>query len=193
MSTPAGKGSETGGVPAEPDIEDVLADLESLEGMVDSERERDQIRETMRTARRVRDRSVLGGFRNAFGSRDAGEALVGSFLFGIPMIVEDGTLDVGRHIAAVPLSFGLTVAFGMTLTLGILHAGRFRRVEANLLFGIVPLRLVSIVGIAGVTAFALMTIWGRVDWATPWVALGQTTVTAVVMAVGAAIGDVLPE
>jgi uncharacterized membrane protein len=174
-------------------IDDVFDELEELEGIVDSPEEREQVRETMRTLSRADTRSRLGQLRGAFGSRDAGEALVGSFLIGIPMIVEEGTLDVGRHIAGSPLYFGLTVAFGLTLTLGILHAARFAEIEADLLFGIVPVRLISILTIALVTAFGLMTIWGRVDWSTPWIALSQATVTAMVMAVGAAIGDILPE
>jgi len=44
-----------------------------------------------------------------------------------------------------------------------------------------------------VTALVLMTAWGRVDWATePAVAASQSLVTAVVMAVGASLGDILP-
>jgi len=175
------------------DIGDVFEELEELEEIVDSPEEREQVRETMRTLHRARDGTRLGRLRSAFGSRDAGEALVGSFLFGIPMIVEEGTLDVGRYIAGSPLYFGLTVAFGLTLTLGILHAARFAEIKDDLLFGVVPVRLVSILIIAVAMALGLMTIRGRVDWAEPWIAVGQSTVTAVVMAVGAAIGDILPE
>lgn len=181
------------GPDTDPDIEDVLADLEELEDLVDSPAERERVRETIRTVRRVQPRGLVSGFRSAFGSRDAGEALVGSFLFGVPMLVEGGTLEVGSFVATSPLYLGLTVAFGLTLTLGILHAARFESVEADLLFGVVPVRLVSILGIACLLAVFLMTVWGRVDWATPWVAASQTAVTAIVMAVGAAIGDVLPE
>lgn len=177
----------------ESDIEDLLEDLEELEDIVDTPEERDQVRETMQTARRVRGGRVYTGFKSAFDSRDVGEALVGSFIVGIPMIVEDGTLDVGRYIAGNMLYFGLTVFFGLALTVGILHAARFEEIEADMLFGFVPLRLISLLAISSITAVGLMTIWGRVDWTTPQVALGQVTVTAMVMTVGAAIGDILPE
>lgn len=177
----------------EPDIEDVLEELEELADMVDSSAERRQVREAMWTASRVRSTGLVNGFRSAFGSRDAGEALVGSFLLGIPMVVEGGTLEVGEYIATSPAHIGVTVAFGLTITLGILHAGRFEEVEADMLFGFIPVRLVSIVGIAAAMALFLMTVWGRVDWAQPWVAASQTVITAIVMAVGAAVGDVLPE
>jgi hypothetical protein len=54
-------------------------------------------------------------------------------------------------------------------------------------------RLVGLLAIAGGTALLLMTVWGRVDWAEPGLAASQTLVTAVVMAVGASLGDILPE
>jgi uncharacterized membrane protein len=62
-----------------------------------------------------------------------------------------------------------------------------------LFLGFVPVRLVGIVGVAATTSLVLMTMWGRVDWSQPWVAGSQTLVTAIVMAVGASLGDVLPE
>jgi hypothetical protein len=38
----------------------------------------------------------------------------------------------------------------------------------------------------------MMTVWGRVDWTDPWLALCQTSVTFSAMALGAALGDILP-
>jgi hypothetical protein len=52
---------------------------------------------------------------------------------------------------------------------------------------------VSILVIAGGLSVGLMTLWGRVDWGEPSVAAAQCLVTAVVMAVGASLGDILPE
>ncbi|MFC7229412.1 TIGR02587 family membrane protein [Salinirubellus salinus] len=174
------------------DVEDVYEELEELEGIVDSAAELEQVRETMRVLRLARRPPLLGRLSDSFDSRDVGEAVVGSFLFGMPMIVEDGTLEIGRFIAGNPLFFALTVAFGFVLVYEILHAVEFEKVEADLLWGVVPVRLVGIPTIAGVMALVLMTIWGRVEWATPLTAAGQVTVTAIVMAVGASLGDVLP-
>lgn len=184
----------TDGGPADPpDIEDALDELAELEELVDAPAEREQVRETMRVLRRARQPRLLGRVRGAFDLRDAGEALVGSVIFGIPMIVEDGTLDVGEAIAATPVYLVLTLAFGLALVLGVLHAARFEEVEADLLAGVVPRRLVGILAIAGGTATFLMTVWARVDWGEPWVATCQVAVTAVVMALGASLGDILPE
>ncbi|MFB6304375.1 MAG: hypothetical protein ABEH47_04355 [Haloferacaceae archaeon] len=186
-------GGSSGPVPeaAEPDIEDVFDELEVLEDIVDTDAEREQVRETMRTLQRAR-RPRLGRLRDTFDSRDVGEALVGSFLFGIPMIVEDGTLDAGRYIASRPLFAAVTVLFGVGLIVGILHAAEVERIEEDMILGVVPIRLLSIGLVATGMAVGLLTVWGRVDWATPLVAGGQATVTAIVMAVGASLGDVLP-
>jgi hypothetical protein len=87
----------------------------------------------------------------------------------------------------------VTVLLGLSLVVGIFHAVKFERVEGDFLFAVVPLRLLGILAIALGLATLLLTVWGRVDWADPVVATGQTTVTAIIMAVGASLGDVLPE
>ncbi len=175
-----------------PDLDDAMDELGELEDIVDSPEERRQVREAMRTLRQARPRT-FGRLRDSFGLRDAGEALIGSFIFGVPMVVEEGTLEVGAFIATRPLYIALTVVLGLALVLGILRAVGFEKVEEDLLLGLVPLRLVGILAIASVTALVLMTVWGRVDWAAePAVAASQSLVTAVVMAVGASLGDILP-
>lgn len=176
----------------DPDIDDALDELEALEDFVDSDEERQQVRDARRTLERARPQ-LFGRLRDSFDSRDAGEALVGSFIFGIPMIVEEGTLEIGSYIATRPLYVLATVLLGFVLVLGIFRSVEFEKVEADMFLGVIPVRLVGILCIAGGTALVFMTIWGRVDWATPRVAASQTLVTAVVMAVGASLGDILPE
>jgi len=194
---PAGGGQADGpdsGAPVDrPDMDDVLEDLEDLETLVDSDEERERVREAMRTARKADRSRVVGRIRDSFDSRDVGEAVVGSFIFGIPMIVEGGTLEIGEAIAGSPVALALTALFGLVLAVGVLHAARFEEVEEDMLLGFVPVRLVSILVIAGALATGLMTLWARVDWSEPSVAFAQTLVTAVVMVVGASLGDVLPE
>ncbi|MFT4891131.1 MAG: hypothetical protein ACI9YT_002053 [Halobacteriales archaeon] len=179
--------------PAPPDYDDVLEELEELEDIVDSSAELEQVSETIRTLNRARRPRLFGRFRSRFGLQDAGEAFVGSFVFGLPMIVEEGTLEVGAFLARHPLYLGVTLLIGFGLVRGILNSVDFTSVEADFLYGRIPLRLLGIVAIATLTSLGLMTIWGRVDWTTPAVAGGQCAVTGIVMAVGAALGDVLPE
>lgn len=186
-------GGATSDSPPDPDMADVLDDLADLEEAVDSPEEREQVREAMRTARRASRPRPIGRIRDSFGTRDLGEALVGSFIFGMPMIVEGGTNEVGEHIADSVVLIGATAAFGLLLVLGILWAAEFEKVESDFVLGVVPVRLIGILAVAVTTALVLMTMWGRVDWGDPWVAGSQTLVTAIVMAVGASLGDVLPE
>jgi uncharacterized membrane protein len=174
------------------DIDDVFDELETLEDLVDSEAEQEQVRETMHALRRSRERPLVR-LRSRFQIRDVGEAIVGSFVFGMPMVVEEGTLEIGRHIASSPILYAPTVAFGIVTVYGILHAAEFEKIEEDLIANMIPLRILTIPLIAALMALLLMTIWGRVDWGTPLVALGQVTVTTIVMAVGASLGDILPE
>jgi len=174
------------------EIDDVLSKLEELEATVDDETERRQVRETMRTARRARRPRILGRFRDQFGLRDAGEAVVGSFVFGVPMIVEDGTFTVGEYIAGRPLALVATALVGVTLTFGVLYAGGFEDAVDGGTPGLL-VRPVGIFAVAAAVATGLLTAWGRVSWAEPTVAVGQTLVVWVVMGVGASLGDVLPE
>lgn len=94
------RGDTQGG---EVSVEDVLEELEELEVLVDSDEERDQVGETMRVLRRVEPRRSLRRLRASFDSRDVSEQIVGSFVFGIPMVVEDGTLEIGEFIGEHPL------------------------------------------------------------------------------------------
>ena len=176
----------------QPGMDDVFEELEELAELVDSPAEREQVMETMRTLRQSRSHRVLGRLRGSFDSRDVGEALVGSFVFGIPMIMEGGTLEVGEYLATRPIVLLITLVFGGGLVYGILHAAEFERIREDMLLGTVSIRLLSIPLLAGVMGFGLMTVWGRVDWANPMIATAQSVVTSIVMAVGASLGDVLP-
>jgi uncharacterized membrane protein len=177
----------------DPDIDDVLEELADLEEIVDSQAERTKVRAAMRTARRASRLRSFGRIRSAFDLRDAGEAFVGSFIFGLPMVVEEGTLEIGAAIAGSPVALTLTAIVGLVVVLGILYAAGFEHVESDLQFGFVPVRLVSILVIATGLSVGLMTLWARVDWSDPSVAAAQCLVTAIVMAVGASLGDILPE
>ena len=178
--------------PPDPDIDDLLDELETLEETVNDPAEREQVRETMRVARRVRP-AVFGQVISGFDRNDAAEALVGSVVFGIPMLVEGGTLEIGEFVAANPPALLVTLAGTVALVIGVLYVAEIQQVEIRRpLFGIVPRRLVGVLAVSYATAAITMTLWGRVDWIDPWLALCQTSVTFSAMAVGAALGDILP-
>ncbi|UIP00551.1 DUF2391 family protein [Halobaculum sp. CBA1158] len=176
-------------------VEDLIEDLETLEESVDDADERRKVRDAMRTARDLSTphSGVFGRVVRGFDRGDLAEALVGSVLFGIPMLVEGGTTEVGAFIATRPASLAGTAAFAVALTVGILYVAEFQDVRVqNPILGVVPRRPVGVLGVAVLTAVVGLTAWGRVDWAEPTVALGSVLVATVPMAVGAALGDLLP-
>ncbi|WP_132058529.1 DUF2391 family protein [Halorussus amylolyticus] len=189
----AAKSSSRSKNPPDPDIDDLLDELEELEETVDDPEEREQVRETMRVARRVSTPGTFGRVIKGFDRHDAAEALVGSVVFGIPMLVEGGTLEIGEFVAANPPALLVTLVGTVALVIGVLYVAEIQQVEIHRpLFGVVPRRLVGVLGVSFATAFVTMTVWGRVDWADPWLAVCQTSVTFTAMALGAALGDILP-
>jgi uncharacterized membrane protein len=176
-----------------PDVDQLLDELEVLEAQAGNEEHREQVRETIRLARRLDDRGPFGNVIRGFDRRDAAEALVGSVVFGIPMVIEGGTLEAGQFIAGNPAFLLATVGFGVAMVVGLLYATDIQRVEIiDPFFGVVPRRVAGVVVISVATAVVMMTGWGRVSWAQPWLATCQTAVCFVGMAIGAALGDILP-
>lgn len=176
-----------------PTMGDLLDELDALQESVDSTRERERVQAVIETAHDVEEPAVFGRLVVGFDRADAAEALLGSVLFGIPMMVEGGTLEVGTFVASHPLYLLGTLLFAVGMTVGILYVAEFQDVRVyKPLFGVVPRRLARVVTISFLTALGLMTGWGRVDWATPWLALNQSVIAFVPMVIGAALGDILP-
>ncbi|WP_323675026.1 DUF2391 domain-containing protein [Halorubellus sp. PRR65] len=176
-----------------PDMGDLYDELESLADAVDDPAERERVAAAMRTAAAVEPVGVFGRIVREFDRGDAAEALLGSALFGIPMLVEGGTGEVGEFLATHPLSVAATYAFTVAAVVGILYVSDIQDVRVtHRLFGIVPRRLAGVLGISLAFAVVSMTAWGRVDWTTPVVAIAAISVAWVPMAIGAALGDILP-
>ena len=185
--------SEADDPPPDPEIEDLLDELEVLEETVDDPEEREQVRETMRVARRVSIPGPFGRVIRGFDRHDAAEAFVGSVVVGVPMLVEGGTLEVGTFLATHPFALVATLVGTVAVVVGVLYVAEIQQVEIHRpLFGVVPRRLAGVLTISFATAVGLMTIWGRVDWTTPWLAVCQISVAFSAMALGAALGDILP-
>jgi len=176
-----------------PTLGDLLDDLDELEDTVDDPDERERVREAIETAESVEEPAVFGRTVVGFDSGDAAESLLGALVFGIPMLVEGGTLEVGDFLAAHPPFLLATLVVGLGVVASIIYIADFQDVRvAKWYFGIVPRRFAGVIGVSFLTAVFLMTLWGRVDWATPLVAFSQVVVAFVPMSVGAALGDLLP-
>ena len=180
-------------------IGELFDELEELEDIVDSDEERQQVREAMRAATDAQDDgpAVFGRVIWGFDREDFAESVLGSLLFGIPMAVEGGTVDAGLHIARHPLYFFGTVVSAVAMVIGILYVADYQDVRvAHRIFGIVPRRLAGVTATALGTSVALLTGWGLVDWSTDpqlvWESLCICAIAFVPMAIGAALGDILP-
>jgi uncharacterized membrane protein len=180
-------------------IGDLFDELEELEEIVDSDAERQQVREAMRAAAASQDddSAVFGRVIWGFDREDFAEAVLGALLFGIPMAVESGTVDAGLHIAQHPVYFVATLATAVSLVIGILYVADFQDVRiAHRILGIIPRRLAGVTMTALGTSVALLTAWGMVEWSSDpsviWQSLCICSVAFVPMAIGAALGDILP-
>ena len=172
---------------------DLFDELEALEAVVDTPEERERVRETKRMMLRVQG-GTFGRVISGFDRADAAESLLGSLLFGIPMFVEGGTGEVGAFVSTHPLYFLGTLAFAIVAVIGILYVADIQDVRVqNPILGLVPRKLLGVVLVAAITAAVMMTAWGRVDWvARPWVSVCDVTVAFFPMAIGSALGDILP-
>ncbi len=181
--------------PDEASMSELVDELEELADAVDDPDEREQVEETLRVAMEVEATrpGVFGRVIRGYDRGDLAEALLGSVLFGIPMAVEDGTLDAGAFVATRPVYLVGTLAFTVAIVYGLLYVADIQDVRVHRpILGVVPRRLVGVLGVSAATAVALLTAWGRVDWAEPWLAASQVVVAVVPMAIGAALGDILP-
>ncbi|GAB6860906.1 DUF2391 family protein [Haloplanus litoreus] len=185
---------ETEGDPERADMGDLFDELEELEGLVMSDAARKQVRETMRVAMEASSgASPFGRVIRGYDRGDLAEALLGSLLFGIPMAVEGGTQEVGTFLAPRPLYLLGTAVFAVSLVIGILYVADIQDVRIHRpIFGLIPRRLVGVLGVSFLTAVLLLTLWGRVDWEAPRLALANAVVAFVPMSIGAALGDLLP-
>lgn len=134
-----------------------------------------------------------------YTTRDVAEAFVGSIIFAIPLLVEDGVFDVASYFLSIqigqfPVFFLINAVFVFFILWALIYWTGPQDVQINRpIFGVIPRRIVGIAVISFVTAAALMTMWGRVgQWSNPVVAVARISVVWSVAAFGAALGDILP-
>jgi uncharacterized membrane protein len=169
-------------------------DLESVVG--DTEREE---------VNHIREQTVQATLNDVFGdriqkytSRDIAEGFVGSIFFSIPFLVEDGVFDVADfflsfQVGVFPVFFLVNTIFVLLMILSLVYWAGPQEVQVNRpILGFIPRRLVGIALVSFLTATALMTMWGRVEWNEPVVALARISVVWTVASFGASLGDILP-
>ena len=174
-------------------VEEILSQLQELEHTVDDPEERREVQRAIRLVDRMPGESLRDGLIRKFTRRDIAEGFVGAILISLPMLVEDGVFEIAEAFLAVPALLALDVLFVLGMTAGLLYFADFREVRITRpVFGFIPRRFTAVLLIAFVTAVFTMTLWGRVDWSDPVVALSRVCVVWTVSAFGAALGDILP-
>ncbi|MFQ3318704.1 MAG: putative membrane protein [Natronomonas sp.] len=187
---------------SEPSAADVVDRLESLEQTVDDPDEQHKARRIRRLGEQLYrlEQQALGNVEDRidrYTSRDVVESFIGSTIFALPLLVEGGIFEIGEHFATtlvygIPIYFLTNVVFVTAITAGMLYFADFRDVELVLMFGFIPRRLTAVLTISFITAIATMALWGRLELATPFVALCQASVVWTAGSFGAGLGDILP-
>jgi len=183
-----------------PDVDDLLDQLEELQNTVDSDDEREQVESTISIAERIPGSGLLSGHIQKYTTRDVAEAFVGSILISMPMLVEDGVFSIAEHLAhtkhwGVPIWLLVNLAFIVVMSIGLLYWADIREVKiSNPIFGIVPRRLVGVLAASLLSAIGLMYLWGRHRAGNPTdlELFARVTVIWTAGAFGAALGDILP-
>ncbi|MFC3476855.1 DUF2391 family protein [Halobacterium litoreum] len=176
-----------------PDVSDLVDELEDLDDVVDDPDARRRLDELKHLAGDIQEGGAFGQVIYGFDRHDAAEAVLGALLFGIPMAVEGGTNEAGAFVASNPALLAGSLAATVAVVHGVLYVAEFQDVRvADPFFGFLPRRLVGVLAASGATAAVLLTAWGRVSWTDPWLAACTVAVALTPMAIGAALGDILP-
>jgi uncharacterized membrane protein len=192
-------GSESAeGQSAKVPIDEVFEELDDLKEVVDTPEEREEVDDVRRTLEKVPSRHFVGDRIEHYTVRDVAEGFIGSILFSLPLLVEDGVFDVADHLVSATV-FGLPVwllgnaAFILAMTWGLLYWTDFKDVKVrDPIGGFLPRRVLGVLLISLSTATVTMTMWGRVGgWSDPALAFARVTVIWTGAAFGAALSDIL--
>lgn len=179
-------------------IDDVFDKLDTLEETVDTPEERKKVDHVRQTLEEVPSRHFVSDQIEHYTVRDVAEGFIGSILFSLPLLVEDGVFDVANHLVSVT-AFGLpvwllgNVLFILAMTWVLLYWTDFKDVRVrDPLGGFLPRRVLGVLLISLLTATVTMTMWGRAGgWSDPTLAFARVTVIWTGAAFGAALSDIL--
>ncbi|WP_435074139.1 DUF2391 family protein [Halorubrum sp. HHNYT27] len=204
VGPPADEGDETvsndSKHPENPDINDLLAKLDTLRDVVDDEHEREKVRQTISLVEQMPGSAAFRTRITKYTSRDMAEAFVGSVLFALPLLVEGGVFEIAAWFAAttaggVPVLLLVHVGFVLVMTAGLLYFADFRQIEiSHPILGVIPRRYAGILLVSLFTSVLMLTLWGRLHEGDP-TTLERVSRVAFVWtgaAFGASLGDILP-
>lgn len=186
--------------PEDTDLEAVFTQLTELEETITTPEQHRELRETKQLLEALPETGFFDNQIDKYTSRDMGEAAVGSIVFALPLLVEDGVFEIATHfvefvVAGVPVFFIANVLFVCGLATGVIYGVDVREVRiTNPIFGFIPRRLVGVLGVSLLTTAVLMAMWGRlfVDDPSTVAMAARIAVIWTAAALGASLGDILP-
>jgi uncharacterized membrane protein len=171
------------------DIEDVVRHLERLSETVDDEEERKEVRRAIGMVEGLPFAAAI----EKYTTRDIAQAFVGSIVFSMAFLVEDGVYVIARHFLQDPVFLVGNVFFVVVVASGLLYWSDIRDVRVHRpLLGFIPRRLLGVLVVSFATAAVTMGLWGRLEGVTLGTALARVTVVWTAASFGAALGDILP-
>lgn len=181
-------------------VDDVLQQLDELEGSITTSEQQRKLHETRDLLHRLPGAEEVEKRIEKYTTRDVGEAFVGSVIFALPLLVEDGVFEIADHfldflVAGIPVFLVANVLFVVALTAGLIYAVDLRDVQISApLFGLIPRRLVGVLTVSFLTTAMLMIMWGRTfeEDPTTTAMIARVTVIWAAAALGASLGDILP-
>ncbi len=184
----------------EEDVEELIDRLEELHDTVDAPHERSKVASTLSLVHKLSTGRVLTERVRKYTTRDMAESLVGGIIFSLPLLVEDGVFDIAQwfvdvRVGGIPVLLVANAALVIVITTGLMYYAQFREVEVvNPLFGVIPRRLVGVLGISLVVAAGSMALWGRLEAGDPTTleTIARIAVVWTPAAFGGALGDILP-
>ncbi|MFP4175576.1 MAG: DUF2391 domain-containing protein, partial [Halobacteriales archaeon] len=163
--------------------------LEELGETVDDQEERDQVERAIAAVEAL----PFGKTIEKYTTRDIAQAFVGSIVFSMPFLVEDGVYEIARHLLETPVYLVANFVFVFLVAAGLLYWSDIRDVRVHRpIFGVVPRRLLGVLVVSFLTATLTMALWGRLNGTTASVAFARISVVWTAASFGAALGDILP-
>ena len=196
----SGTGADLSTPPTDPDIDDLLAELDALSDTVDEGHEREKVRETISLVERMPGTGALAERITKYTSRDLAESFVGAILFALPLLVEGGVFEIAAWFAAVtvagvPVLLIAHVGFIFVATAGLLYFADFRQITIrHPIFGLIPRRYAGVLLVSLLTSAVMLLFWGRLHEGDPTGVerVGRVAVVWAAAAFGAGLGDILP-
>lgn len=178
-------------------FEDLYTDLTDLTDTVPHPEAHEDVQTIKHLLTEAHERGLIDSGVRDLKASDAAEAFVGSVIFASPLLVEDGVFDIADHLfsytlAGIPIFLIANTFFVVLMTYALLEWTGRNTDETHHVAGLIPVRLIMILGVSFLVAALLMTVWGRVGfWESPVQALARVNVIWTVGALGAGLGDIL--